>query len=153
MTDQITYTVSISKDDAGASGEVTVHTAEGYEIEVTAEGETITEVCDELNGGLEEGFDEFEKQLQEEKESPQDVSIDEYEELEEAYEELENKYNKVSGDYSKLLNKYCKLLQKQQAGPKYNYSTNSYNISDLLNYKKDNPSDLEKYIYSLVSRL
>ena len=65
MNKGMKYTVSIEQDGDNCVGTMAVHTADGHDIEVSAEGETIKEIYDSLDKELEDCLQDLKKELEE----------------------------------------------------------------------------------------
>ena len=110
------YTISIEQDKNGSSGTMLVHTEDGHELQVSADGDTLEEVYDALDEGIDDCLNELKKSLEETTEEPEEATEEPEEAKEEddllkgdlvkEYEQLEAKYNKLCDAYAELLCDY-----------------------------------------------
>ena len=76
MNKGMKYTVSIEQDGDNCVGTMTVHTADGHDIQLSAEGGTIKEIYDSLDEGLENCLQDLKKELEEAEEPlPKDEEL------------------------------------------------------------------------------
>lgn len=118
------YTISIEQNKDGSSGTMLVHTEDGHELQVSADGDTLEEVYDALDEGLDDCLNELKKSLEEATEEPEEEKEeDDLEEVKEEddllkgdlvkeYKQLEAKYNKLCDAYAELLYDYRKARDR-----------------------------------------